>query len=160
MKPEMDEVIQKRLEVLFGNPNLKFKDVVIAVGDKEIQEEIRNRTELKDKLEEIQGVQTVKEMKEEIEKHRDDFDQIMEDMEKMRYDQIQEHGRDKLRIIRRMIDDISSQVEEKKQTEANIVQEIEEAVECEKKLKEDLHIAKNKYSLRMEKAHKGNQRTF
>ena len=88
MKPEMDEVIQKRLEVLFGNPNMKIEDVVIAVGDKEIQEEIRNRTELKDKLEEIQGVQTVKEMKEEIEKHRDDFDQIMEDMEKMRYDQI------------------------------------------------------------------------
>ena len=66
---EMERIRKKRLELLFNDPNIKIEDIVVAVGDKEIEEEIKNLTELKNKMEdEVQQYRTMKEMTEEVEK--------------------------------------------------------------------------------------------
>ena len=152
---EMERIRKKRLELLFNDPNIKIEDIVVAVGDKEIEEEIKNLTELKNKMEdEVQQCRTMKEMTEEVEKLHEEFDQIMADMQEIRNVQVEEQGGDKLLYIRKMIDAISAEVEvnEKKQSQLN--EDIEKAVETEKKLKEDLHIAKNEQAIRNESNNK------
>ena len=146
---ELEKVQKKRLELLFNDPNLKIEDIVIAVGDEEIEEEIKNLTKLKTKLEdEVQEFRTMKEMTEEIEKLYEEFDQIMDDMKKLRKVQREEQGGDKLIHIREKVDEISAQVEANEQKEIQLSQDIEKAVAAEKKLKEDLHIARNEQAIR------------
>merc|ERR550517_1466126 len=84
-------------------------------------------------------------MTEEIEKLYEEFDQIMDDMRKV---QREEQGGDKLIHIREKVDEISAQVEANEQKEIQLSQDIEKAVAAEKKLKEDLHIARNEQAIR------------
>ena len=145
---DLEKVKQKRLEILFNDPNIKMEDVFIAVGDKEIEEEIRSLTELKDKLEDEQrDLMSVREMSEEIEKCYEEFDQTLADMKRMRKEQLQDGGGAKCEMMREMLREISGQVDENEVKEQNILKDIEIAVETEKKLKEELHIAKNKLAI-------------
>ena len=145
---DLEKVKQKRLEILFNDPNIKMEDVIIAVGDKEIEEEIRRLTELKDKLEdEGKDLLSAKEMIEEIEKCYEEFDKTMADMKRMRNDQLKVGGGVKCEMMREMLREISGQVDENETKEKNLLRDIEIATETEKKLKEDLHIAKNKLAI-------------
>ena len=156
---DSEKVKQKRLEILFNDPNIKIEDVVIAVGEEEIEEEIRSLTEMKDKLEdENKDLMSLAEMSEEIDRCYDEFDQTMADMNRMRNKQLQEGGGIKVEMMRDMLSEVSGQVEEMETKEKNILRDIEIAAESEKKLKEDLHIAKNKLAIAQDKRRRENER--
>ena len=145
---DFEKVKQKRLEILFNDPNIKMEEVIIAVGDEEIEEEIRSLTEMKDKLEDEQkDLMSVREMTEEIERSYEEFDQIMADMKKMRNEQLQEGGGAKCEMMREMLREVSGQVDENETKEKSLLKDIEIATETDKKLKEELHIAKNKLAI-------------
>ena len=145
---DLEKVKQRRLEILFNDPNMKMEDVIIAVGDQEIEEEIRSLTEIKDKLEDEQkDLLSVREMTEEIDRNYEEFDQIMADMKRMRNEQLQDCGGAKCEMMREMLREVSGQVDENETKEKNLLRDIEIATETEKKLKEDLHIAKNKLAI-------------
>ena len=148
---DLEKVKQKRLEILFNDPNIKMEDVIIAVGDEEIEKEIRSLRELKDKLEdEDKDLLSVKEMTEEIEKCYEEFDKILADMKRMRNEQLKVGGGVKCEMMRDMLREMSGQVDENEQKEQNFLKDIEIATETEKKLKEELHIAKNELSIKQD----------
>ena len=145
---DLEKLKQRRLETLFNDPNMKMEDVIIAVGDQEIEEEIRSLTVMKDKLEDEQkDLMSVREMTEEIDRSYEEFDQIMSDMKRMRNEQLQDGGGAKCEMMREMLREVSGQVDENEKKEKSLLKDIEIATETEKKLKEDLHIAKNKLAI-------------
>ena len=148
---DLEKLKKKRLEIMFNDPNIKMEDVIIAVGETEIEEKIRSLTELKDKLEdEEEDLLSVKEMTEEIDKCYEEFDKILADMKRMRNEQLKVGGGVKCEMMRDMLREMSGQVDENEQKEQNFLKDIEIATETEKKLKEQLHIAKNELSIKQD----------
>ena len=110
---------------------------------------------MKDRLEdENKDLMSLAEMTEEIDRCYDEFDQTMDDMMKMRNKQLQEGGDVKCVMMRDMLSEVSGQVDEWETKEKNILRDIEIAAESEKKLKEELHIAKNKLAIAQDKRRK------
>ena len=148
---DLEKLKKKRLEILFNDPNIKMEDVIIAVGETEIEEKIRSLTELKDKLEdEEEELLSVKEMTEEIERCYEEFDQTLADMKRMRNEQLKASGGVKCEMMRDMLREISGQVEENEQKEKQLLKDIEIGAETEKKLKEELYMAKNQLAIKQD----------
>ena len=79
---------RRRLEQVLGQPGLNVEDVVVAVGDKEVEEQIKKLEQSKAALEEDRLMRMgVKEMQEEIRRNEEEFELVVKHIHKLRDDQ-------------------------------------------------------------------------
>ena len=72
---------RKRLEILFNEPGLKIEDIIVAIGEKEIEKEIGRLEEHKAKLEEEKKERlSLKEIKDEIKQRKEEFANIVKEI--------------------------------------------------------------------------------
>merc|ERR1712098_748726 len=134
----------KRLEKLFGQPGLKVEDLVIAVGEEEVEKEVKKLQEdVKKWDDEVNESLTVRELEKEI-------DDLVNEIHKLRDDNATgiDIERENLGL---MLKDITGHNEKLERDLKDLTEDLERAREDEKKLKEELNIAKNEaVSLRQE----------
>merc|ERR1712098_723967 len=136
-------------EKLFGQPGLKIEDLVIAVG--EVEEEVKKLQEdVKKWDDEVNESLTIRELEEEIKNTWEEFDDLVNEIHKLRDDNATgiDIERENLGL---MLKDITGHNEKLERDLKDLTEDLERAREDEKKLKEELNIAKNEaVSLRQE----------
>ena len=143
---------RKRLEKVLDRPGLKVEDIVVALGEKEIEEQIKKLEGSKAALEEDRLERlTVKEMKEEIRRNREEFEKVVKEIHALRDEQATSISVecDNLGV---MLKDITGHCEKLEQEVKHFTEELVRAKEEETKLKEELYIAKNEKQIKMEKS--------
>ena len=143
---------RKRLEKVLDRPGLKVEDIVVAVGEKEIEEQIKKLEGSKAALEEDRLERlTVIEMKEEIKRNREEFEKVVKEIHALRDEQATSISVecDNLGV---MLKDITGHCEKLEQEVKHFTEELVRAKEEETKLKEELYIAKNEKQIKMEKS--------
>ena len=140
---ESSEMKRKRLELLFGDRNFKIEDIVKPIGEKELMEQVEKlKKEKKNLLTKDEESATIQELVEEVKKSKEEYENIMKDIGMMREEQV--GGiEETCEIMHTKCVDTSGYG---KRVEHNIKEMEEEklrAVESERKLREDLHIARN-----------------
>ena len=142
---------RRRLEKVLDRPGLKVEDIVVAVGEKEIEEQIKKLEGSKAALEEDRLERlTVKEMKEEIKRNREEFEKVVKEIHALRDEQATSISVecDNLGV---MLEDITGHCEKLEQEVKHFTEELVWAKDEEAKLKEELYIAKNEKQIQMEK---------
>ena len=146
---------RRRLEEVLDRPGLKVEDIVVAVGEKEVEEQIKQLEKSKanleaDRLERL----TVKEMKEEIRKNKEEFEKVVKEIHALRDEQATSISVecDNLGV---MLKDITGHCEKLENEVKHFTEELVRAKEEETKLKEELNIAKNEKQTQWEKSRSG-----
>ncbi len=146
---------RRRLEQVLDRPGLKVEDIVVAVGEKEVEEQIKKLEKSKATLEEdrIQRL-TVKEMQEEIKRNREEFEKVLNEIHDLRDEQATSVSVecDNLGV---MLKDITGHCEKLEKEVKHFTEELARAKEEEAKLKEELHIAKNEKQIQWDKSRSG-----
>ena len=122
---------------------LKIEDLVIAVGDKEVEEEVKRLQEdVKKWDEEINENLTIRELEEEIKNTKKEFDDLVKEIHRLRDENATgiDVERENLRI---MLKDITGHNEQLEKDINDLTEKLESAREEETKLKDELYIAKN-----------------
>ena len=143
---------RRRLEQVLDRPGLKVEDIVVAVGEKEIEEQIKKLEKSKAALEEDRLERlTVREMKEEIRRNREEFEKVVKEIHALRDEQATSISVecDNLSV---MLKDITDRCEEMEKDVKHFTEELVRAKEEETKLKEELYIAKNDKQIQWEKS--------
>ena len=134
---------RRRLEQVLGQPGLNVEDVVVAVGDKEVEEQIKKLEKSKAAVEEDRLERMgVKEMQEEIRRNKEEFELVVKQIHELRDNQATSVSveYDNLGI---MLKDITEHCERLEKEMKMFTEELERAKEQEAKLKDELYIAKN-----------------
>ena len=137
------EMKKKRLQFLFGDPNLNIEDIVTPIGEKELEEEVSRLKEEKKQLmrkdDENVGIE---ELEKEVKKSKEEYEVVMKEMQKMRQQQV--GGiEEACENMKTMCLDVAGYVKKVEQNIKDIGEERDRAQESQKKLKEELQIAKN-----------------
>ena len=83
------EMKSKRLESLFGDPNLKIEDIVKPIGEKELKEKVdKLRKEKEDLLKKDDQSATIQELEKELKKSKNEYEDVMKEIQKMRQEQV------------------------------------------------------------------------
>ena len=146
---------RRRLEQVLDRPGLKVEDIVVAVGEKEVEEQIKQLEKSKanleaDRLERL----TVKEMKEEIRRNKEEFEKVVKEIHALRDEQATSISVecDNLGV---MLKDITGHCEKLEKEVKHFTEELVRAKEEETKLKEELNIAKKEKQTQWEKSRSG-----
>ena len=138
-----EENRKKRLELLFGDPNLTVADVVTPIGDKEVEEEVKRLKEERDRLmRKDDGIWATEELEKEVKKSKAEFDNVMKDMNVMRGQQIGGIG-EACENLETMCLDVGGYVKKVEKIINELEEELLRAQESQTKLREELQIAKN-----------------
>ena len=143
---------RRRLEQVLDQPGLKVEDVVVAVGDKEVEEQIKKLEQSKAALEEDRLKRMgVKEMREEIRRNEEEFELVVKQIHELRDDQATNVSVecDNLAI---MLKDITEHCEQMEKDMKMFTEDLERAKEEEAKLKDELYIAKNERQTQVDKS--------
>ena len=146
---------RRRLEQVLDRPGLNVEDIVVAVGEKEVEEQIKKLEKSKATLEEdrLQRL-TVKEMQEEIKRNREEFEKVLKEIHDLRDEQATSVSVecDNLGV---MLKDITGHCEKLEKEVIHFTEELARAKEEEAKLKEELYIAKNEKQIQLDKSRSG-----
>ena len=146
---------RRRLEQVLDRPGLNVEDIVVAVGEKEVKEQIKKLEKSKATLEEdrLQRL-TVKEMQEEIKRNREEFEKVLKEIHDLRDEQATSVSVecDNLGV---MLKDITGHCEKLEKEVVHFTEELARAKEEEAKLKEELYIAKNEKQIQLDKSRSG-----
>ena len=142
------------MKLLFGDPNLRIEDIVQPIGDAEVRQRIFNLkkekedlTALISNLKDSKSDPKVLEMEKEIKDNKAEFDSIMKDIHSIRREQI--GGMERMcENMKSMRDELSAKIEGTEMNIKDMEEELKEAQESQRKLKEDLHIARNENAQR------------
>eukprot|EP00092_Neocalanus_flemingeri_P025513 GFUD01027661.1.p1 GENE.GFUD01027661.1~~GFUD01027661.1.p1 ORF type:complete len:242 (-),score=97.37 GFUD01027661.1:33-758(-) len=138
-----DENRKKRLELLFGDPNLTVAQVVTPIGDKEVEQEVKKLKEERDRLlRKDEGSAIIEDLEREVKKSKADFEKVMKEMSVMRQQQMGGIA-EACENIEEMCRNVEGYVKKVEQTIKDLEEELERAQESQKKLREELQIAKN-----------------
>ena len=140
---ESIEMKRKRLELLFGDPNLKIEDIVKPIGEKELKERGEKlKKEKEDLLKKDDENATIQELVEEVKKSKEEYENVMKEIQMMRQEQV--GGiEETCEIMHTMCVDITGYVKKVEQNIKEMEEEKIRAAESEQKLREELHIARN-----------------
>ena len=142
---------RKRLEILFNEPGLKIEDIIVAIGEKEIEKEIERLEEHKAKLEEEKKERlSLKEIKDEIKQRKEEFANIVKEINDMK-DQHNSGIDSECENLAMMLKDIVGHNEYLEKEFKRLTEELEQAKKDEEKMKEDLVIARNNHAIEQEK---------
>jgi len=140
---DLSEMRRKRLEHLFGEANLKIEDIVKPIGEQELKEEVEKlKKEKEDLLKKEEESTTIQELKQEIKKVNDEYEGVMQEILILR----QEHVggiEETCENMQTMLLDVSGYAKKVEQSIKDMEEEKDRAVESERKLREELQIAKN-----------------
>ena len=147
-----EENRKKRLQSLFNQNDLSIDQVVVAVGDKEIKEHIKALEADNDALdEELLEKMSPKELKDEIAKYKQEFDEVVADILKMKEEN--SSGIDvECENLAVMLKDILGHNAKMENDLITLTEELEKAKENESKLKEELHIVRNDAAIERQKS--------
>ena len=137
------EMKKKRLQLMFGDPNLTIEDIVTPIGEKELEEEVKRLKEEKEQLMIKDGKNVgIEELEKEVKKSKEEYEVVMKEMQKMRQQQV--GGiEEACENMKTMCLDVAGYVKKVEQNIKDIGEERDRAQESQKKLKEELQIAKN-----------------
>ena len=149
-----EEMKRNRMKLLFGDPNLRIEDIVQPIGDAEVRQRIFNLKKEKEELtalisnlKDSKSDPKVLEMEKEIKDNKAEFDSIMKDIHSMRREQI--GGIERMcENMKSMRDELRGRIEGTELNIKDMEEELKGAQESQRKLKEDLHIAKNENAQR------------
>merc|ERR1719438_438285 len=127
-----DEMKRKRLELLFGDPNLNIEDIVKPIGEKELKEKIEElQKEKEDLLKEDEERSTIEELIDEIKNSKDEYESVMKEIRMMRQKQV--GGiEETCEIMQTMCEDIVTYVKKVEQHIEDLQKEKDTAVESER----------------------------
>ena len=145
---------RKRLENLFGE-SVDIDDIVKAVGEKEVQEEIKKLESHKNELDEekLQRM-SIKELEDEIKKVKEEFDVVVKEMFEMR-EKSAATGAVECDNLAIMLKDIIGHNAKLENDCQHYTEELEKAKQEERELREKIYIAKNEKDAEMVKKNGG-----
>ena len=146
----------RRLETLFGRPGLRVEDVVVAVREEDVEEQVKKMQEQKSHLEEekVEKME-VMEMQKLLKKCKDEFEDVMKEINKLRDEQINTVNTE-CENLGCMLKDLTGHIDKMEKEMSHLTEELERAKMEEVKLKEELYIAKNDRQADLDKAQASN----
>ena len=133
---------KKRLELLFGDPTLTVESVVTPIGEKEVEEEVKRLLEERESILNDKGSLAIGELDKEVKKSKAKFKEVMKEMGEMRKQQVGGIA-EACENMETMCLDVGGYVKKVEQHIKELEEELESAQESQKKLREELQIAKN-----------------
>ena len=131
--------MSRRLELLFNEPNLKIDDVILSVGDdEEMMELVRRFTHNNINTADDYQEMSVEDLRNEIQKHEEEFTDILSDLRRMGQEQAVGHPENRCEILLKMIAELQETVKENDNKLQDIEKKIADAQEVENSLKEQI----------------------
>ena len=128
----------RRLETLFGRPGLRVEDVVVAVREEDVEEQVKKLQEQKSQLEEGKAEKMeVKDMQKILKTCKEEFEDVMNEINELRDEQINTVNTES-ENLGCMLKDLTGHIDKMEKEMSHLTEEFERAKMEEVKLKKEL----------------------